>query len=158
MTAGFPHHSRPGYYPPALSEELSTYVATMAAALVPGGAGYPSGREAQVGRFVAERASGQDAEVLAAVAQRWPAGSDAEATASLVAMERDDPTAFAYLRELVYHGYYSSRRVLAAMIDRGYAYHGAPQPLGYPQSEELLVPSARRGSYTETTEVSRVDG
>ena len=155
MSAGFPHHSRPGHYAPTLTDELEQYVGVVAEALIPSGDGYPSGREAQVHLFVADRASQQDARLLTAIAERWPATSVNQATANLAAMEREDATSFQFLREYVYHGYYSSRRVLATMVDRGYRYHGAPQPLGYPQTEELLVPSAQRGSFIATSEVTR---
>lgn len=156
MTTGFPHQSRPGHYAPTLTDDMQRFVATIADALIPGTDCYPSGGEAQVHLFVAERASQRDASMLSAIAERWPATSVDEATANLTAMERDDVPSFVFLREFVYHGYYSSRRVLAAMVDRGYRYHGAPQPLGYPQTEELLVPSARRGSFIPTDEVVHV--
>lgn len=156
MTAAFPHQSRPGHYAPTLSDEMQQYVAIVAEALIPGTDGYPSGREAQVDLFVAERASAQDASRLAAIAERWPSTSVTEATTNLTAMEGQDVASFGYLREFVYHGYYSSRPVLSAMAVRGYRYHGAPQPLGYPRTEELLVPSARRGSFIATDEVNHV--
>ncbi len=156
MTAGFPHYSRPGHYPPTLTHEIQQYVATVADVLIPGSEPYPSGREAQVDRFVADRASEHDASTLSAIAERWPATSVSQATANLAVMERQDTASFLFLRELVYHGYYSSRRTLAAMVDRGYRYHGAPQPLGYPQTEELLVPSAGRGAFIPTDEVNHV--
>lgn len=156
MTAGFPHHSRPGHYGTRLAPELQQFVATMASALIPGSEEYPAGSEAQVDVFVAERASGDDVERLTAIAERWPADTVDQAASSLARMEQGDPMAFLYLRELVFHGYYSSRRVLAAMVDRGYRYHGAPQPLGYPKTEELLLPSERRGSFIPTDEVTRV--
>jgi len=156
VTTGFPHQSRPGHYAPTLSDQMQQYVGTVANALIPGTDGYPSGREAQVDLFVAERASGQDASLLSTIAERWPATSVQQATTNLTAMERHDVASFVFLREFIYHGYYSSRRVLAAMVDRGYRYHGAPQPLGYPRAEELLVPSARRGSFIPTDEVNHV--
>lgn len=155
MSAGFPHQSRPGHYPPTLTPDLQEYVGTVAEALIPAGDGYPSGREAQVALFVADRASEQDARVLSEIVERWPAASVSQATANLGAMEGQDAASFLFLREFVYHGYYSSRRVLAAMVDRGYRYHGAPQPLGYPRTEELLVPTAQRGSFIPTEEVHR---
>lgn len=156
MTAGFPHPSRPGHYTTAFDAEQQRYVATIASALVPGNDEYPEGGDAQVDLFVADRASDQDTRLLASIASRWPAATVAEAVRSLTAMESEDPASFLYLRELVYHGYYSSRRVLAAMVDRGYRYHGAPQPLGYPSTEELLTPSEQRGSFIPTDEVTRV--
>ena len=156
MSAGFPHHSRPGHYAPTLTKELQQYVGTIAEALIPGSEDYPSGRDAQVHLFVADRASEQDARALSAIAERWPATSVEQATTNLTAMEVEDVASFVFLREFVYHGYYASRRVLAAMVDRGYRYHGAPQPLGYPKTEELLVPSAQRGSFIPTDEVNHV--
>lgn len=156
MTAQFPHHSRPGYYEPALDQEIQRYLATVAEALIPRSEEYPSGAEAQVVHFIAERASEADAATLAEVAKRWPAVTVGEAVEALSAMETEDSLSFLLLREFVYHGYYSSRRVLAAMVDRGYRYHGAPQPLGYPATEELLVPSQRRGAYIPTDEVKHV--
>ena len=156
MSAGFPHQSRPGHYAPTLSAALQQYVGTVAEALIPAGDGYPSGREAQVEHFVVDRASEQDAQLLAAIAERWPVTSVDQAAANLAAMEREDAASFVVLREFVYHGYYSSRRVLAAMVDRGYRYHGAPQPLGYPKTEELLLPTEPRGSFIPTDEVHHV--
>lgn len=156
MTTGFPHPSRPGHYAPKLTREIQQYVATIADALIPNTDGYPSGREAQVDLFVAARASAQDASLLVAIAERWPATSVTQATESLSAMEVQDAGSFVFLREFIYHGYYSSRLVLSAMVDRGYRYHGAPQPLGYPRTEELLVPSVRRGSFIPTDEVNHV--
>jgi hypothetical protein len=157
VTAGFPHHSRPGHYGVVLSEELQQYIVTVASALFPGDEVYPSGEKAHVAHFVAERASEQDAEALATIANRWPAANMEQAKDSLIAMEREDSMLFSYLRELLVHGYYSSRRVLAAMVDRGYTYHGAPQPLGYPVGSELLLPTQQRGSYIPTEEVARVE-
>lgn len=133
---------------------MRTYIAVMATAFIPGSPEHPSGAEAQVDLFMGDRASAQDVAFLSAMAQRWPAALVEEATATLTSMQDEDPVSFAYLREFVYHAYYSSRRTLAAMVDRGYEYHGAPQPLGYPRTEELLVPRERRGSYIPTDQVT----
>lgn len=156
MSRGFPHHSRPGHYGSDFPKELQGWVGEVASAFFPGSEGYPTGRQAQVAHFVAERASNEDVRTLSAIAERYPAEDVSGAVASLTSMERDDSVSFLYLRELLTHGYYASKRVLAAMVDRGYSYHGAPQPLGYPRSEELLIPSETRGSYIPTEEVSRV--
>ncbi len=156
MTTGFPHQSRPGHYALTLSDEMQQYLAMVAEALIPGTDSYPSGREAHADLFVAERASAQDASLLAAIADRWPATSVDQATTNLTAMEGQDVESFGYLREFIYHGYYSSHLVLSTMATRGYRYHGAPQPLGYPRTEELLVPTARRGAYIPTDKVNHV--
>jgi len=41
------------------------------------------------------------------------------------------------------------------MQDRGYDYHGAPQPLGYALPGTTAVPASPRGSYIPTSEVTR---
>lgn len=63
---------------------------------------------------------------------------------------------FAWFREFAYHGYYASPRILAALTDRGYEYHGAPQPLGYAIAEQMRKPQSHRGAYLPTEAVKRV--
>lgn len=155
MTDQFPHTSRAGYHGLTLGRELTTYLASVADALIPGDAHYPSGSVAQVSTFIQDRASEQDVTLLEQLRLLWPLTGDG-ATEALTEMEAADPVSFAYLRELVYHGYYSSRRVLAAMADRGYSYHGAPQPLGYRITDTMKLPSTPRGSYIATEEVRHV--
>lgn len=155
MTGDFPHPSRAGHYGLVLDEELLLALTALATALVPGGDGYPSGGDAQVAAFIQDRASETDRALLERLCGRWPSRTVEEAEQALSAMEVEDPTAFQYLRELVYHGYYSSHRVLATLADRGHAYHGAPQPLGYRITEEMRVPSRERGSYISTEEARR---
>ncbi|MCY7401475.1 MAG: gluconate 2-dehydrogenase subunit 3 family protein [Nocardioides sp.] len=154
MTDDFPHTSRPGHYGLTIEPVLGEWVEAVSTALIPGNTDYPSAREAQVLEFVEQRVSPSDLELLGELSRHWPAAGDP--AAAVAAMEAADPTSFAYLRELVYHGYYSSQRVLAAMNDRGYAYHGAPQPLGYRIDETMIVPSRPRGHYLTTADVSRV--
>jgi hypothetical protein len=155
MVDQFPHTSRAGHFGLTFSPELMGYLGAVATALVPGDGEYPSGSEAQVSTFIQDRSSEGDREVLLRLSSRWPADDADQAIAAVREMEAADPEAFLYLRELVYHGYYSSRRVLAAMADRGYGYHGAPQPLGYRIEEQMNVPSKVRGTYVSTDEVSR---
>jgi hypothetical protein len=152
----FPHPSRPGYYGVDFAPELATYVSVLASALIPGDDHYPSGGDAQVSRFVEQRSSPADLQLLERMRSQWPAASVDEARDRIRAMEVDDVATFVWLREFVYHGYYASRRVLAAMADLGYDYHGAPQPLGYRIHEEMAMPSGSRGSYIPTEEVTRV--
>lgn len=152
----FPHPSRAGHYGIRFTPELLAYLAAVAGALVPGSDEYPSGRQAQVSTFIQDRSSAQDQVLLEGLMVRWPADSDPEATRAVQAMEEGDPSSFAYLRELVFHGYYSSHRVLAVMADRGYAYHGAPQPLGYKITDVMAVPTKSRGSYIPTSDVHHV--
>jgi hypothetical protein len=156
VSGGFPHPSRPGHYRQVLPEDLWAYLTLVATAMIPGGEGYPSGAEAQVVGFVQDRASADDVVALQQLMVRWPASSASEAVVAATSMELEDPASFVYLRELLYHGYYSSHRVLAALTDRGYAYRGAPQPLGYEITETMSVPTVARGSYLPTEEVTRV--
>lgn len=156
MSGGFPHPSRPGHYGQRLPGKLRDYLALVATAMIPGSETYPSGGDAQVVGFIEDRASAEDVVRLERLMELWPALAVTEATVAVRVMELDDPESFAYLRELLYHGYYASHRVLAAMTDRGYAYRGAPQPLGYEITETMKVPSVARGSYIPTEEVTRV--
>jgi hypothetical protein len=151
----FPHPSRPGYYRITFSEHLRDSLSMLASGLIPGGTGYPSGGDAQVATFIEDRASEPDRQLLETIVGRCDVTSPESAAATLAELESTDPSLFAWLREFVYHGYYASRRVLAAMADRGYAYHGAPQPLGYAIDVEPVVPTVRRGSYIPTAEVTR---
>ena len=154
--AAFPHQSRPGYYGITFSDELKERLRVLVTAMIPGGEGYPPAGEAQVVEFLEARSSSEDREWLTDVASRFDGNTTNSATDALTKLEADEPTLFAPLLQFVYHGYYSSPRVLAAMTDRGYAYHGAPQPLGYVTDPDLLPPPAGRGSYIPTSEVTRV--
>jgi hypothetical protein len=153
--SSFPHPSRPGFYGLILSEELRKALTVIATALLPGDGTYPSAAEAHVVRFIEQRASERDIEFLRQVIEGRELDSPEAGVSAVAELEREDPIAFAALRELVYHGYYASARVLATMTDRGYAYHGAPQPLGYAIVEEMAVPSTPRGSYIPTEGVAR---
>jgi hypothetical protein len=151
----FGHPSRPGFYGISFSPELREQVALLCEAMIPGDGSYPSGREAQVPQFIEERSSAADKERLTALVARFPLTAQADAVAALAELEEVDPAFFAWLREFFYHGYYAARRVIAAMNDRGYDYHGAPQPLGYSLPGETARPARPRGSYIATSEVSR---
>jgi len=155
--AGFPHPSRPGYYGTIFSEDMRSALALFASALIPGEGAYPSAADAQVVRFVEERSSADDRARIAALFAQG-VGESADAAKELArTLESDRPAEFAWIRDFVYHAYYASRRVLAAMADSGHEYHGAPQPLGYVITEAMLVPVVPRGSYTPTDEVSHVN-
>nr|MCW2727370.1 hypothetical protein [Aeromicrobium sp.] len=139
----------------AFPEELLTYLSIVSTAFVPGGASYPPGGEAQVDTFIEQRATAEDLAAFLDLMTRYPATTVEEATSRISEMESGEPLAFAWLREFIYHGYYASHRTLAAMADRGYEYHGAPQPLGYRIREQMRTPTAVRGSYISTEEVRR---
>jgi hypothetical protein len=153
LSAAFTHPSRPGFYGTLFSPELRHQLAQVCDLLVPGDEHYPSGSVAQVPRFVEERASHADLTRLEQVMASLTPTSAEALSASTARLESEDPVAFLWLRELVYHGYYASRRVIAAMTDRGYDYHGAPQPLGYRLPGTTTGPQTPRGSYIRTEEV-----
>lgn len=153
MTSAFTHPSRPGFYGTAFSDGLRRQLATACDALVPGDGTYPSASVAQVPRFIEDRASATDHDRLEQLLGKLDLASAEAAAGSIARLEAGEPLAFAWLRELVYHGYYASRRVIAAMTDRGYDYHGAPQPLGYRLPGTTRGPQERRGSYIRTEEV-----
>ena len=124
-------------------------------AMIPGGDGYPSAVAARVPHYVEDRlAEGDRDQLERIVAITCDAVSATDALRLLEAQHASD---FGWLRELTYHGYYAAPAVLAAMSDRGYAYHGAPQPLGYVIAERPRVPVERRGSYIPTSEVRRAE-
>ncbi|MCW2598427.1 MAG: subunit 3 of gluconate 2-dehydrogenase [Frankiales bacterium] len=152
----FPHPSRAGYYDLTLPADLSERLTHLVTAMVPGGEGYPSAGEAQVVRFLEEHSSEADLTALQGIADRLTTPSVAAATAMLTELEAADPVLFGWWRDFVYFGYYASHRVLAALADRGYDYHGAPQPLGYRIARDPAVPTTKRGSYQPTNEVTRV--
>lgn len=153
MTADFVHPSRPGFYGTTFSSDLREQVARVCDALIPGDAHYPPATVAHVPLFIEERSSATDRDRLEQVLGAMTLTSEQEATDAVARLEVADPASFAWVRELVYHGYYASRRVIATMTDRGYDYHGAPQPLGYKLAGTTAGPQARRGSYIETEKV-----
>jgi hypothetical protein len=136
--------------------ELRSPLGDVGRVLIPGGQGYPSGGDTSVSRFIAARASAEDIAYLERLLPGLPFGDDERLREALSAFETEDPVSFARLRALIYHAYYSSPRLLAALADRGYDYHGAPQPLGYPLDQDPLVPTHTRGGYVRTEEVRRV--
>lgn len=150
----FPHPSRPGHYRLSLDDDLRRALAMLSDAMIPGDDRYPSGSEAQVPLFVEARASAADLEALRTIVgdRQFDGSSAAQALRQL---ENGNPLLFAWFREFVYFGYYASHRVLAAMADAGYAYHGAPQPLGYQIDEQMMLPGQSRGSFIPTAEVAR---
>jgi hypothetical protein len=153
--SAFTHPSRPGHFGTTFSDELRRHVASLCDAMIPGEGDYPSGSHAQVPTFIELRASEEDRARLEALAERYPLDTPEDAAVALTALEKADVGTFGWVREYVYHGYYASPRVLAAMRDRGYDYHGAPQPLGYSLPGETGRPAAARGSYIPTSEVTR---
>ena len=153
----FPHPSRPGHYGTVVSDSQRAAIASLVDALIPGDANYPCASDAQVPEFICARMGSDDLELLNEIVADAPEPLTADEAGRVIArLQEDRPLVFVWLREFTYHGYYASPRVLAAMTDRGYRYHGAPQPLGYSIAEEMRKPQSRRGAYLPTEAVKRV--
>lgn len=154
--ADFAHPSRPGHYGVVFDDDLRSALAVLVTALLPGDDVYPCAAAARVVDFIEARSSASDHWTVQSVVARCAHDSAEIATAALQQLQVDDPGAFTWLYEFACYGYYASGRVLSIMADQGYAYHGAPQPLGYHISQDMLAPSAARGSYQATGQVTRV--
>lgn len=152
----FPHPSRPGYYDQALLPATRAAVSALVCALIPGDDVYPSAAAARVPQFIEAHASPDEVELLENLIGGLGELDAAEAVGLLEEWETGRPDVFSWLRELAYHAYYGAPQVIAAMVERGYGYHGAPQPLGYRITEAMKVPSEKRGSFVPTSEVRRV--
>lgn len=153
--------------------ERATLGAALDALLPPEGSFPPPSATGLIDDFILRRVPapglgpvpypGLDADGLRAIVARLAEATDP--TAALAALERDDPARFVALWRLAVYGYYSRRETIAAIARDLYPpYHGAPQPLGYADAiapwdpaDPLQNPRHRRGGYTPTGEVRRVD-
>lgn len=147
----FPHPSRPDFYGIHFDEELKLSLALCVDILIPGYEEYPSASQARVVEFLESRSSSVDEEHFQQVCSYL---SDSGMTVEgMKSLEASKPDLFEWLKNFVYYGYYSSNLVLNALALRGYAYHGAPQPLGYSTSPDQPIPSATRSSFFATEEI-----
>lgn len=137
--------------------ELLAALRSVARVLIPGDDHYPAADEAGVARFIAARAGPGQISLLRRLTAGLPVRDPDRLAGALSALERREPAGFGQLRDAVYQAYYCSPRVLAALADRGYDYHGAPQPLGYPLGPAPAAPTHARGSYLATSEVRHVE-
>lgn len=149
---------RPGFYGLRLSDDAAEVLGVVADLMIPGGKAYPAASEARVVEFVEAHLNLSEQDHLEKLLGDVDAGNREEVENWLRELERSGPDSFAFLRLYVYCGYYSSFRVLAALQERGYDYHGAPQPYGYEIEADPPVPSEPRGSYIPTGEVKNVFG
>lgn len=152
----FPHPSRTGYYDQTLLPATRAAVAALVSALIPGNDIYPSAAAARVPQYIEAHVSPEEVELLENLVDGLGELDSEAAVELLEEWEAGRPDVFSWLRELAYHAYYGAPLVIAAMVERGYGYHGAPQPLGYRITETMQVPSQRRGSFVPTSEVRRV--
>jgi len=152
----FPHPSRPGYYGLEFSNELSSAIELAADVLIPGNEHYPSASSARVVNFIEERSSDQDRENLKRVIELL--GPDLSSEEAMHALEMEHAELFIWFRDFIYHAYYASNLVLDALSKRGYAYHGAPQPLGYRTEVNQAQPRTTRGFHFSSAEVTKNHG
>jgi hypothetical protein len=146
------HPSYPGYFGIALPAGTLARLEAVADAMIPGGDGYPSASEAEVGRFVSDHVAPGELEFLERLLGEVEPGA---AHAWLRRLEQERAEDFAALRGWVYKAYYCAPATLQALRRRGSDYHGAPQPWGYELAAYEQLPAVRRGSYAATAEVRR---
>jgi hypothetical protein len=87
--------------------------------------------------------------------------NDSAATsAALEALESDNPSLFSRVRDFVFYAYYGTTAVVGEVRSRtrfGGNYNGAPQPHGYPGTEQWDGRRTRgRGTFIPTVAVRRV--
>lgn len=139
-----------------LSQPARDALAAVADAMIPGGEGYPPASETTAVEFVDRRARTDDLALLEDLLSGLDAGWDRDRVSSWIRdLERSDPGAFALLRSYLYHGYYVSKRLLAALAAKGMDYRGAPQPHGFKLDREPPRPARATGSFVSTEEVRR---
>jgi hypothetical protein len=157
MTHEIVHSSYPGFYSTHLSDSAAAKLSRIAQVMIPEGQGFPDAGPL-VSRFVTERLSEAESEVLEALLASYEDDSSAAVAEWLERLETDDPTRFTVLRNWVYYGYYCSGSVTDALRQAGSDYHGAPQPFGYRMDRDSPLPRTPRGSYQTTAEVRNVYG
>ena len=150
---------RPGFYGLRLSGDTAKALGAVADIMIPEGEGYPAASEARVVDFVEAHLDPGEHDRLEKLLKDVDAGNREGTENWLRELERASPgDSFAFLRLYIYCAYYSSPRVLATLRDRGYDYHGAPQPHGYKIKADPPVPTEHRGSYIPTEKVKNVFG
>lgn len=141
---------------PAWREQLESALARslneLADVMIPGDGRYPRASETTAVEFILRHCSPDDAAVLTQLLRSAPTRTEALGD-WLRQVERQQPDGFALLRNYLYYGYYSSKRLLAALAQLGYEYRGAPQPAGFVIAEPPPRPATPLGRYSRTEEV-----
>lgn len=159
------------------TESQSALLNTIADRIIPGGEGFPWPSEVGIVHFIARYiapsgekprwfpfAGEDDLKVdLDILGEDFLQADVAKQVEILKHIERESPTFFLQLRNLVYYGYYSRPEVTKAInenLEAGRDYRSSPQPYGYldviePWDESMF--SQVRGSYIRTEEVKRVN-
>lgn len=127
----------------------------LADVMIPGDERYPPASETNAVEFVVQQLSLDDAAALTALLRTAPA-ERGDLGGWLRQVEQEQSDCFALLRSYLYHGYYSSKRLLATLAQLGCEYRGAPQPKGFDIQEPPPQPATLRGGFLRTEEVRRV--
>lgn len=145
-----------GTFEPARVEpqdpSLPRWLRSVADVMIPGDERYPRASETTAVEFVVRHVSPDEAAALRDLLGSAPARAE-DLGAWLRQVEREQPDRFALLRDYLYYGYYSSKRLLAALAQLGYEYRGAPQPAGFEIAQPPPRPATPRGRYLRTEEV-----
>lgn len=147
---------RPDFHMLTLNRNTARALEMVADLLIPGGNGYPPASSAKVVQFIEGHLSPGEQKLLEDLLSNLDHQNTEEAKHWLTQLEEEDPGMFGFIRWYVYCAYYASPHVLGALKDRGYDYHGAPQPHGYALEEDPPIPRGDRGSYIPTKEVKNV--
>lgn len=131
---------------------LARWLGRVADVMIPGDERYPRASETTAVEFALRHVSPDEAAALRDLLGGAPTRAE-DLSTWLRQIEREKPDRFALLREYLYYGYYSSKRLLAALAQLGYEYRGAPQPAGFVIAEPPPRPATPRGRYLRTEEV-----
>lgn len=147
----------------AINKFEAAVIVAAADCMVPGNKDWPTPSETDLGRFITEAATRPDdlkalRKLIRFLGTEFGSSDTAVQAEALRAFERENPGDFRVVIDFVYCGYYSRPEVVRA-IQRNFDcdYISPPQPRGYnmPLEPDLLPP--KRGKFTPTEQVKRVD-
>lgn len=147
---------------PTIDAELSrdevALIIELADAMIPGDAAWPAPSSTDLDRYIREYCErGSDRRALRDVALRWGECNVAKED-FLRAVEEQSPNFFRVLIDFVYLGYYSRPEVVRRIqINCDCDYVSPPQPYGYSLPLEIDIRPTKRGGFTKTSDVRRVD-
>jgi hypothetical protein len=142
---------------PSITAEEICVIMQLADVMIPGTKPWPQPSRTDLGRFIQEHCN-RDADINAlrtTVKKFLNHKNEAE---FLKSYQNERPKEFRTLVDFVYLGYYTRPEVVRVIQDEcGCDYISPPQPRGYSMPLELDIKPSRRGGYTRTSDVKRVD-
>ena len=143
---------------PRITSDEIDFILRLADAMIPGNGAWPQPSATDLGRFIREHC-GRDADIAAlrnVVSAFRESGRPP--VQFLEHHQRAAAKEFRVLIDFVYLGFYSRPEVVRAIQSECECdYISPPQPRGYHMPPEPDVKPSRRGRYTPTTDVKRVD-